>query len=132
MKLLNSTAALLIFGVATPLLTQAITPMAAVARANNPDGAFGDREWTISVYYQNNTYTYNGYNLQTDKSISLSGATVSGDSNRKIYTWNNGGTRYQVTWQRRDPNFIRVRVITPSGKEVLNRLFARRSEEGGI
>jgi uncharacterized protein (DUF58 family) len=129
MKLLNSTAALLMFGLATPLLTQAITPMAVVARENNPDGAFVDRDWTVSVLYQNNTYQYNGYNHQTQKSIQLSGATVSGDNIRKIYTWNNGGTRYQVTWQRRDPNFIRVRVLTPNGKEVLNRLLPR-SEEG--
>lgn len=132
MNRLQTTAALLMFGLATPLLTQAIAPMVAVASTNNPDGAFGDREWRISVYYRDNTYTYSGYNYRTDKSISLSGATVSGDRNRRIYTWNNSGTRYQVTWQRRDPDFIRVRVITPSGKEVLNRLFPRQSEEGGM
>jgi uncharacterized protein (DUF58 family) len=132
MSRLHTTAALLIFGLATPLLTQALAPMVAVARANSPDGAFGDREWTISVYYQNNAYTYSGYNYRTDKSINLSGATVSGDNNRRIYTWNNSGTRYQVTWQRRDPDFIRVRVMTPSGKEVLNRLLARQSGEGGM
>jgi hypothetical protein len=128
MKLLNSTAALLLFGLGTPLLTQAIAPMAAVARESSPNGAFFDRDWTISILYQNNTYQYNGYNHQTQKSISLSGATVSGDNIRKIYTWNNGGTRYQVTWQRRDPDFIRVRVITPNGKEVLNRLLPRVEE----
>lgn len=131
MHKLHTTAVLLLFGLATPLVTQAVIPMVAVAKANSPDGSFVDREWTISIYYQNNTYQYSGYNHQTEKSISLAGATVSGDSNRKIYTWNNGGTRYQVTWQRRDPDFIRVRVITPNGKEVLNRLLPR-SQEGGM
>ena len=130
MKQLHSTAALLIFGLATPLLIQAITPIAAFAKANSLDGVFVDREWTISVYHQDNTYRYRGYNHQTQKSIQLSGAILSGDRQRKIYTWNNQGTRYQVIWQRQDPDFIRVRVITPNGKEALNRLLPR-SEEGG-
>jgi hypothetical protein len=130
MKQFHSTAALLIFGLATPLLTQAITPMVAVAEVKSLDGAFVDREWTISVYHENNTYRYRGYNLQTKKSIELSGALVSGDRQRRIYTWNNQGTKYQVTWQRQDPDYIRVRVITPNGKEILNRLLPRSVEDG--
>jgi hypothetical protein len=129
MQRLYSTAALLIFGLATPLLTQAISPMVAVAKMTSPDGAFVDQEWTITVAYVNNTYQYSGYNSQTKKSIQLSGATVLRDGQRKIYTWNNGGTRYQVVWQSQDPDYVRVRVTTPNGKEVLNRLLSR-SEEG--
>jgi hypothetical protein len=129
MKQLHSIAALFIFGFATPLLTQAIMPMVAVAKESSPNGSFVDSSWTVSVFYRNNTYQYTGYDHRTQKSINLSGATISGDSQRKIYTWNNSGTRYQVTWQRRDPDYIRIQVITPSGKEVLNRLLPR-SEEG--
>jgi hypothetical protein len=132
MKKLHSTVALFIFGLATPLLAQTFVPMAAVAKANSLDGVFADREWTISVYYQNNTYQYSGFNHQTQSSIQLSGATVKRDGQRKIYTWNNGGTRYQVVWQSQDPDYIRVRVTTPRGKEVLNRLLPRQSGEGGM
>jgi hypothetical protein len=128
MKQLHSTAALLFFGLATPLFFQAITPMAVLASANNPDGTFVDKEWTILVYRQGDTYRYRGYNNRTEKSIELSGAMIAGDRQRRVYTWNNQGTRYQVTWQRRDPNYIRVQVITSNGKEVLNRLLPRVEE----
>jgi hypothetical protein len=127
MKRIHSIAALLFFGLATPLLTQAIAPMAAVAESNQLNGAFSDREWDISVYYQNNSYQYRGQQRGTAKSIQLSGATIARDGQRKIYTWNNNGTRYQVVWQPQDPDYIRLRVITPRG-EVLNRLLSR--EEG--
>jgi hypothetical protein len=129
MKRLYSTAALLIFGLATPVLVQAISPTIAVAKVVSPDGSFGDQEWNISVFQENNTYKYSGYNNRTKKSIQLSGATVLRDGQRKIYTWNNGGTRYQVIWQSKDPDYVRVRVTTPNGTEVLNRLLSR-SEEG--
>jgi hypothetical protein len=125
MKRLHSTAALLIFGLATPLLTQAIAPMVAVASDNSLNGAFSDREWDIEVYYQNNTYQYRGQHRGTDRSIQLSGAIVSRDGQRRIYTWNNNGTRYQVVWKPQDPDYIRIRVTTPQGQEVLNRLLSR-------
>lgn len=125
MKRLHATAALLIFGLATPLLVQAIAPMAVVASNNNPDGSFSDREWDISVYYRNNSYQYRGQLRGSDNSIQLSGATVLRDGQRRIYTWNNSGTRYQVVWKPQDPDYIRVRVTTPRGKEVLNRLLSR-------
>jgi hypothetical protein len=129
MQRLYSTAALLIFGLATPLLAQTIAPMAVVAGNNNPDGSFSDREWYVTIQYQNNSYQYRGQRIGSNKSIQLSGATVSRDGQRKIYTWNNNGTRYQAIWKPQDPEYIRLRVTTPSGKEVLNRLL-RASEDG--
>jgi hypothetical protein len=128
MKSLPLTAALFVLGLTTPLLMQATTPLVATARVIGPDGDFFDREWNISVYYQNNSYHYTGYNRRTGRSIELSGAVVSGDRQRKVYTWNNDGTWYQVIWQPQDPNYIRVRVIA-SGREVLNRLLPRAGED---
>ncbi len=125
MKRIQSTAALFLFGLATPLFTQASIPIVAVAQSNNLEGAFSDREWDIYVYYRNNSYRYRGQQRGSNRSIELSGATVLKDGNRTIYTWNNNGTRYQVVWQRQDPDYIRVRVTTPRGKEVLNRLLSR-------
>lgn len=131
MKRLYLTAALFIFGIVTPLVTAATHPIVAVAQpnnsnANNLDGTFVDREWTVGVSYRNNTYHYTG--RQGKSSIELAGATVLRDGARKVYTWNNSGTRYQVIWQARDPDYIRVRVTAPNGKEILNRLLSRADD----
>jgi hypothetical protein len=130
MKQFYSTVAALFFGLATPLLTEAIIPMSVVAKVSSLGGTFVDKEWTISVYSENNTYHYQGYNIKTKKSINLAGAILSGNRQRRVYTWNNQGTRYQVTWQAQDPDYIRVKVIVPNGKEVLNRLLPRSVEQG--
>ena len=55
--------------------------------------------------------------------INLSGAVASGTKQRQVYTWNNNGMKYQVTWKPSDPNFIRLQVTQPNGKLILNRLL---------
>ena len=122
MKRLHQTVGLFIIGI-LPLVTSAIAPMAAVAGDSSLAGCYKDREWQISVSYRDNSYRYQGKKIGSSRSIELSGATVSRDGARRIYTWNNGGTRYQVVWKSQDPDFIRLRVTTPNGKEVLNRLL---------
>jgi hypothetical protein len=128
MKLLNLAGAI-ILGLATPLLTQTITPTVAVAAANRPEGTFGDAEWQLSLSRQNNSYHYRGVNIATKTSIELAGAKVSGSSQRRIYTWDNEGTKYQVVWQAKDPDFVRVKVVSSRGKTILNRLLRRVQEE---
>lgn len=130
MKIFNLTAAL-ILGCCVPLLTQALAPSLAVAVTANarPEGSFGDGEWQVTLLRQNNSYRYYGYNYKHKASIELGGARVSGTAQRRIYTWNNEGTKYQVVWQSKDPNYLRVKVISNSGKTVLNRLL-QRAEEG--
>jgi hypothetical protein len=128
MRYFYSTAGLLIFGLAVPLFTQINTPTTATtASANSLDGSFANSEWIVHVYYINGVYRYDGHRRGTDESLSihLSGAVVSGDRQKKVYTWNNSGTKYQVTWNRQDPDYIRVRVINPRGREILNRLLSR-------
>jgi hypothetical protein len=127
MKLFNLGAAL-ILGCGVPLLTQALAPSMAVAVTANarPEGTFGDGgEWYVTLVRQDNSYRYIGQNHKNDSSIELAGAKVSGTDRRRIYTWNNKGTKYQVVWQSKDPDYIRVKVISNSGKTVLNRLFSR-------
>jgi hypothetical protein len=126
MKKINSIAVLLIIGLAVPISTQAIVPIAAVANySKSIIGSYSDRDWTIVIDYENSTYLYVGENHQTRNRIRLYGAKVSGDRYRKIFDWNNGGTHYQVTWQPQDPDYIRVRVISPNGNEILNRLLSQ-------
>jgi hypothetical protein len=118
------------FGITVPtiaIVSQPATAQIRNAAANSPNGNFRGGEWNVGVYYRNNTYQYFGVNA-AGKSIELSGATVRRDGARRIYTWNNGGTRYQVVWQPQDPDFIRVRVTTPQGKEILNRLLSRQED----
>ncbi len=130
MKLLNLTGAI-IFGLATPVLTQSLAPTVAVAGSNRPEGSFKDSEWQVTLHRQNNSYHYRGVSLETGTSIELAGAKVSGTSQRRIYTWNNEGTKYQVVWQSQDPDYVRVKVVSSRGRTILNRLL-RRSEELGL
>jgi hypothetical protein len=129
MRLLNLASALM-FGLATPLLTQALAPVVAVAGANRPEGSFSDGEWRVNLIRENNSYRYQGINIDTGTSIELAGAKVSGNSSRRIYTWNNEGTKYQVVWQSKDPNYVRVKVVGNSGRTILNRLLSRTYDEG--
>ena len=61
--------------------------------------------------------------MKTGSSLLLSGATVTGNNQRRVYNWRNGPSRYQVVWQPSDPNVIRVQVFAANGKEILNRLL---------
>jgi hypothetical protein len=128
MKLLNL-ATVLILGCAAPLTIQTLAPVVAVAGSARPEGSFQDREWQVNLRRANNSYQYQGVSLETGTSIELSGAKISGTSQRRIYTWNNEGTKYQVVWQSQDPDYVRVKIVGNSGKTILNRLLHRSEEE---
>jgi hypothetical protein len=91
-------------------------------------GVFSDNKWNVSIAYDRNTYRYRANSIGDKTGIDLAGAVVGGTRDRRTYTWNNGGTRYQAIWQRKDPDFIRVRVLSPSGKEIFNRLLKREED----
>lgn len=126
MKLINVQAGVLalILGLAVPTIDGAIAPQIVLAQSL-PTGVFSDGEWTVRIAYQGNALTYNGRNENDGSSIFLSGARVGGNASRRTYTWNNGGHRYQVTWQPADPDAIRVQVFAPNGRNILNRLLYR-------
>jgi opacity protein-like surface antigen len=124
MRRLSLAAALTIASI-SPLLAQAVAPISAVAQQKNlNDATFADVEWRIAVVRDKNGYTYGGFHKQTKRWIYISNGSVSGTPSRRVYTWNNRGTLYQVTWQPADPGFARILVKTPSG-EALNRLLTR-------
>jgi hypothetical protein len=89
-----------------------------------PLGSFKDEKWLISLSDENDGFHYRGEELATGESLHLTGAIVSGNSQRKIYTWNNGGYRYQIIWQPQNPNFIRL-IVSASNGEILNRLLRK-------
>ncbi len=96
-----------------------------IAQVYAPTGTFQSSSWYVNISYSNNTLVYYGEEKGTSNWIQLSGASVSGSSDRRVYTWDNGGYLYQVAWRPSDPNVIRVQVFTPSGREILNQLMYR-------
>jgi hypothetical protein len=112
----------------TVTTTIALNLTPAIAGPNHPyyssEGSiYRDRDWVVELDYSGNTYRYRGVNKRSGSEIVLAGATVSVTGKRKIYTWNNAGTRYRVTWQPQDPETIRLQVISPNGKYIINRLL---------
>lgn len=112
-------------GVTTPTIATLTTLTAsAIAAPEMPQGLFMDRDWGVNLEFKAGTYHYRGTNHRTGKTLELAGASVSGTNTRRIYTWNNAGTRYRVIWQPKDRDYIRLQVIDPNGTERLNRLLA--------
>ncbi|MCA1992183.1 MAG: hypothetical protein LDL41_09085 [Coleofasciculus sp. S288] len=112
-----------ILGLSTPAIADIARSPHAVAQANAPIGMYSDGEWSVTIGYNNNALSYYGENLRTGDRLSLRGARVSGNNQRRIYTWTNADVRYQVAWQPRDPGVIRVQVFNGRGREILNRLL---------
>ncbi|MCE2905808.1 MAG: hypothetical protein LW814_12420 [Anabaena sp. CoA2_C59] len=123
---MNSKAIILsaILGISTPAIIDMAIPNQAMAvqKFNYPNNTFSDKEWTVILKFTNNSYHYHGMHTK-GSSINLSGAVASGTHERQVYTWNNNGTKYQVTYRPNDPNYIRVQVIDNKGKIILNRLL---------
>lgn len=125
---LKAIALTTILGLSAPAIADVTLNTSALAQTKAPLGMFQDSEWSVTISYNSNTLNYYARNLRTDGSLSLRGATVGGNSQRRIYTWNNGDHRYQVTWQPSDPDFIRLQVTDPKARVVLNRLLSRSAD----
>jgi hypothetical protein len=125
-RIMNSKAIILsaILGIFTPAIIDMGIPNQAIARQkfDYPANEFSDKDWKVTLKFTNNSYHYYGENRNTNSRINLSGANASGSHERQVYTWNNNGTKYQVTYRPNDPNYIRVQVVS-QGKVILNRLL---------
>jgi hypothetical protein len=129
MTRLHQFALATIIGLSAPTIVGVFSPTPVIAQEQKLNGVFGDDNWTVSIFYERDAYRYTATSTSNAPWIELSGATVGGTRDRRTYTWSNGGTRYQAIWQPRDPDFIRVRVLSPGGTEILNRLI-KRQEDG--
>jgi hypothetical protein len=112
-----------ILGLSVPTIAVLTLNSPAIAAPQFPTGTFMDDTWSVALWFENNSYFYQGKNMKTGASLMLSGATTSGNNQRRVFTWRNGPSRYQVVWQPSDPNVIRVQVFSPNGKQILNRLL---------
>jgi hypothetical protein len=129
MTRLHQIALATIIGLSAPTIVGTFFSTPVMAQEQKLNGIFGDNIWTVSVFYERNAYRYTASNISNQPGIDLSGATIGGTRDRRTYTWSNGGTRYQAIWQQKDPDFIRVRVLSPGGTEIFNRLL-KRQEDG--
>jgi hypothetical protein len=109
--------------VTIPPSAQISAPATLIAVSDYPDAFFEDEEWSVGIDRLNEVYNYQGTNKKTGAEMRLSDGVVSGTTNRRIYTWNNQGTKYRITWQPADRAFIRVQAFDGRGKELLNRLL---------
>ncbi len=124
--------AAIILGAALPIATLIASPANAQHQKityNAPlEGTFGDARWTVTVSQKNGVYRYYGHNLGSSNSIELLGATVVKQGTKRLYIWNNNGTKYRLTWQPQDQGYVRVQVIDANRTEVLNRLLSRHED----
>lgn len=113
------------FTLSVPALTLAIAPASIAAAPAKLEGYFMDDKVSVEVLSSNGYLTYRGTDLGTGKSISLKRVKIAGTADRKIYTWNNSGTRYSVIWQPKDPDYVRLQIVNPNGSTIVNRLLSR-------
>ncbi len=129
MTKLHQIAIATIIGLSTPAFLTIFNPAPVMAQPEQKlGGVFSDQKWNVSIAYGRNTYRYKANSVGDKNGIDLAGAVIGGTRDRRTYTWNNGGTRYQAVWQKKDPDFIRVRVLSPTGKEIFNRLLRRQED----
>ena len=116
-----------ILGLSAPAIVDVAISSKVVASTtfDYPGGNFADKEWKVNLSFHNNAYYYEGKNLKNDSSITLVGATTSGDKQRQVYTWRNDKYKYQIAWRPNDPRVIRVQVISANGKVILDRLLSQ-------
>jgi hypothetical protein len=117
-----------ILGLSTPAIADLAINSPVLAAPKFPTGTFMDDTWSVSLSFENNSYFYRGKNMKTGSSLLLSGATTSGNNQRRVFNWRNGPSRYQVVWKPSDPSVIRVQVFAPNGKEILNRLLSQNAD----
>jgi serine/threonine protein kinase len=111
---------------ATPSPTPSPTPTSTASpepTSGSPSGTFQDDTWQVTLVDQNGTLDYQGRNLKTGDALNLSGAAAAVSGDRKVYTWYNGDYQYQVSWRPSDAGVIRLQVIAPKGKELINSLL---------
>jgi len=122
-----------IIGLSAPAIADVVLSTYAVAQPKAPIGMFSNDKWSVSIYYQDNVLNYHGKNLTTGDTITLSGAKVEGNSQRRIYIWNNGNHldnyQYRVAWRPDDPGVIRLQLFhgeNEEREELINTLLYRQ------
>ena len=92
-------------------------------------GIFASEEWTIKLsYWEPGAYVLKGINRFNGKKINAMGFQVRGTVERPQYPFSEGRTEtlYLVTFQRADPNTIRLEIFEDT-VPVYNQLLHKTS-----
>lgn len=117
-----------ILGISTPIISSLTVKNTVNAQTiQGAIGTFSNEEWTVSLWYENNIYYYNSLNLNNGQSLTLSRPRLSLESteDRYIYIWRNNDYQYQITWRKNDPDYLRLTVINPSNRTIVNTILQR-------
>ncbi|MEB3340202.1 hypothetical protein [Okeania sp.] len=93
-----------------------------------PTGAFMDnsQNWVVWLRLDEfGNYTYEGLDRKNGGSLNLKNASMRGNSRRYTYTFENTGYKYIIAHRPKEPSIIRLTVVSPQGKVILNRLMER-------
>ncbi|HLO85632.1 MAG TPA: hypothetical protein VK203_11600 [Nostocaceae cyanobacterium] len=136
-------ATTLILAISLPVIADITLSGKAIAGLPFPDGQFGDYNPQLSVYdsqnrpkttifsllVEKNTYYLHTRNLKTNQTFCVGGATVTGTPQRPVFTWSSRGSKYQIAWQPKENDTIRLIVTNPAGKVVTSQLLKRMPGE---
>lgn len=128
-----------ILGISAPAITNlsfsASTASAMPTDFIRPKGAFLDSstQWLVRLNLDEfGAYTYEGQNRKTGDYLELKNAKISGDKYRYTYTFKNGDYQYVIAFRPSDPEYIRLTVIDPQGRTILNRLMERMGDDWDV
>ena len=100
-----------------------------------PKGAFMDasEQWVVWLNLNEfGVYTYEAQNRKTGNNLTLKNPEISGSRRRYTYTFKNRNYKYVIAYQPKDPEFIRLTVINPQGRTILNRLMERVGDDWDV
>lgn len=126
---IKAIALVAILGLSVPTVTDLVINPQALANEpvpTSPIGGFTDGLWSVAIWREKDLYNYSIKNYQTGATLFLSDLKESVDSDRRIYSWSDGSSNYQIVWQQSEPRAVRLQIFAADGREVLNRLLVRQ------
>lgn len=100
-----------------------------------PKGAFMDvnEQWIVWLKLNEfGVYSYEAQNRKSGDFLTLKNPEISGNKQRYTYTFKNGNYRYVIAHQPKDPEFIRLTVVNPQGRTILNHLMERVGDDWDV
>lgn len=126
---IKAIALVAILGLSAPAVTDLVINPQTLANEPlpvGPIGGFTDGLWSVAIWREKDVYNYSIKNYQTGASLFLSDLEEKIDRDRRIYSWSDGISNYQIVWQPSEPRAVRLLVVAADGREVLDRLLVRQ------
>lgn len=128
-----------VIGLSAPAITAiSLSSQSASAMPTDfvrPKGAFMDtsQQWVIKLNLDEfGAYTYEAQNRKTGDNLTLKNPEISGNNQRYTYTFKNGLHKYIIGYQPSDTEYIRLKVVNPQGRTILNRLMKKVGDDWDV